>query len=115
MRHRPIAHRGQTSSGFCVGSSRSEYASTPSASAAAIAEIAAAPTAARAADHSAAASPSFGDSATTQLTQHISELALDGSFPIRNGEITGAVEFLRFTPSPESVRHFHLEHFSGAI
>ena len=98
-----------------MGSSRSEYVRTLSASAAATAEIAAAPIAARAADHSAAASPTFGDSATTTHSQHISGLALHGSFPIGNGEITGAVEFLRFTVSSESVRHLQLQHFSGAM
>jgi hypothetical protein len=98
-----------------VGSSRSEYVRTLSASAAAIAEIAAAPLAARAADHSAATSPTVGDSATTDTTQHISGLTRLGSFPIENRESIGAVEFLRFTTSPESVRHFHLQHFSGAM
>jgi hypothetical protein len=114
MRHHPIAHRGQTSSGYCVGSSRSEYVRSPSASAA-IAEIVAAPSAAHAANQSAATSPSFRDAATKHLTEHFSGLALDGSFPMRNRKTTGAVEFLRFTVSSESVRHLQLQHFSGAM
>ena len=115
MRRRPITHRGQTSSGYCVGSSRRELVRSTSAAAAAMLEIAAAPSAARAADHSAVTSPTFGDSATTARSLLDTGLALAGAFPMEHGKTTRAVEFLLFNVSPETVSDLHHDRFSGAM
>ncbi|MEO8624480.1 MAG: hypothetical protein ABI625_25590 [bacterium] len=53
-------------SGYCVGSSRREFANTTSAAAAMIIDLAAASSATHAADYSAAPSPMAGDSPKTQ-------------------------------------------------
>jgi hypothetical protein len=115
VRRLPITHRSQTSSGYCVGSSRRESFSTSSASAAAITKIASAPSAARAADHSAAASPIFGDSVGTELSRHNTRRALGRSILLPLDETTSAVEFLRFAVSPMTASDTHIERFSGAM
>jgi CCR4-NOT transcriptional regulation complex NOT5 subunit len=115
VRRLPITHRSQTSSGYCVGSSRRQSVSTSSAFAAAITKIAAVPSAARAVDHSAAASPTFGDSVEIELSRHNTRRALARSVPLPQGETTSAVEFLRFAASPATVSDTHIERFSGAM
>jgi hypothetical protein len=108
-------HRSQTSSGYCVGSSRRESDRTSSATAATITEIAAAPSAARASDYSVAASPTFGDSVASELSRHDTGHALAVSIPLQQREMTRAVEFLLFTASFERVSDSHIESFSGAM
>jgi hypothetical protein len=98
-----------------VGSSRRECIRTTSAVAAAMVEIAAATSATRAAVHSAAASPTFGDSATTELSQHDTGLARSGAFPMQDGKTTKTVEFLLFNHSPATVSNFHRDSMSGAM
>jgi hypothetical protein len=98
-----------------VGSSRRESFRTSSAFAAAITKIATAPSAARAADHSAIASPLVGDSAATATSRHNSAHSLVGSIPMLQREMTRAVEFLRFSASPEMVSDTHINSFSGAM
>jgi hypothetical protein len=78
-------------------------------------EIAAATSATRAAVHSAAASPTFGDSATTELSQHERGLARFGAFPMQDGKTTRTVEFLLFYHSPETVSNVHRYSMRGAV
>jgi hypothetical protein len=78
-------------------------------------EIAAATSATRAAYHAAAASPTFGDSATTELSQHTRGLARSGAIPMQNGKSTRTVEFLLFNYSPDTVSNFHRYSMSGAV
>jgi hypothetical protein len=78
-------------------------------------EIAAATSATRAADHSAAVSSTFGDSATTELSQYEKGLARSGAFPMQVGKTTRTVEFLLFTVSPKSMSDFHRYSMSGAM
>jgi len=78
-------------------------------------KIAAVQSAARASDHSVAASPTFGDSVASELSHHDTGHALADSIPMQQREMTRAVEFLRFTASPERVSDSHIESFSGAM
>ena len=97
MRRRPIvASLVHKYSGYCVGSSRSEFVDTPSPVAAAIADRAAAASAARAAVHSAASSPLAGD-------PHIQQFA--------RASFDAAVENLRFSDTSR----FKLTRLSGAM
>jgi hypothetical protein len=98
-----------------VGSFCRESDRTSSASTAAIRKIAAVPSAARVTDHSVAASPTFGDFVASELSRHITACSIADSIPMQQREMTRAVEFLRFTASPEKVSTTHIENFSGAM
>jgi hypothetical protein len=98
-----------------VGSFCRESDRTSSAPTAAIRNIAAVPSAARVTDHSVAASPIYGDFVASELSRHLTARSITGSIPLQQREMTRAVEFLRFTPSPETVSDTHIESFSGAM